>query len=427
MLAQLWQELWIGLFIVLILIGVFSGQSIVVGFGAMGLLMTGVSWLWARVSLDHVTYERILPKRRVFIGESAPMRVVLTNRKPVPLAWVRTEDDVPDGVTVEGAKVAPSASPNATTLVHKTSIGWYERISWSYSVRFTKRGYFRLGPVKIESGDMFGLFDTRMRADDRDAVLVYPRVVPLPDIGIPGGRPLGDVTGGPRAFQDPSRPAAPRDYVPGDPLNTIDWKATARSQRLRVRTFEPSANVTVVLAVSVETSMHYWLGYSPVLLERAITASASLAAYCVEQGYSLGLVSNGVPMVTDRPAELRPSRHQPQLKAVLETLATLQSISLSTMAAHLESHMGRMPSGATVLLVTAHYPDELHGVLGRLRGRGHPVSLVYVGEAPAPVVPPGVVMHDIGEHMARFDEGQAGDAKPDEDKANDDEPASSHA
>jgi len=71
LLAQLWQELWIGLFIVLILIGVFSGQSIVVGFGAMGLLMTGVSWLWARVSLDHVTYERILPKRRVFIGPSA--------------------------------------------------------------------------------------------------------------------------------------------------------------------------------------------------------------------------------------------------------------------------------------------------------------------------------------------------------------------
>jgi uncharacterized protein (DUF58 family) len=405
LLAQLWQELWTGLFVVLILIGVFSGQSIVIGFGAMGLLMTGVSWLWARVSLDHVTYERILPKRRVVIGESAPMRVVLTNRKPVPLAWVRTEDDIPDGVTVESAKVSPSSvSPNATTLVHRTSIGWYERVSWSYSVKFTKRGYFRLGPVKIDSGDMFGLFDTRMRVEDRDAVLVYPRVVPLPDIGIPGGRPLGDVRGGARIFQDPSRPAAPRDYVPGDPLNTIDWKATARSQRLRVRTFEPSANVTVVLAVSVETSMHYWQGYSPVHLERAITAAASLAAHCVEQGYSLGFISNGVPMVTDRPAELRPSRHQPQLKAVLETLATLQAISLSTMANHLEDHMGRMPSGATVLLVTANYPEELHDVLERLRGRGHPVSLVYVGEAPAPVPPPGVVMHDIGEHLAQFDE-----------------------
>ena len=412
MLAQLWQELWTGLFVVLILIGVFSGQSIVIGFGAMGLLMTGVSWLWARVSLDHVTYERILPKRRVFIGESAPMRVVLTNRKPVPLAWVRTEDDIPDGVTVEGTKASASASPNATTLVHKTSIGWYERISWSYSVRFTKRGYFRLGPAKVDSGDMFGLFDTRKRVEDRDAVLVYPRVVPLPDIGIPGGRPLGDVRGGPHIFQDPSRPAAPRDYVPGDPLNTIDWKATARSQRLRVRTFEPSANVTVVLAVSVETSKHYWQGYSPVHLERAITAAASLASRCVEQGYSLGLVSNGVPMVTDRPAELKPSRNQPQLKAVLETLATLQAISISTMAAHLESHMGTVPSGATVLLVTAHYPDELHGVLQRLRSKGHPVALVYVGEAPAPVPPPGVVMHDIGEHMAQFDEEEEGASAP---------------
>jgi uncharacterized protein (DUF58 family) len=404
LLSQLWQELWTGLFIVLIIIGVFAGQGVVIAFGAMGLLMTGVSYLWGRVSLDHVTYERILPKRRVFIGESVPMSVVLTNRKPVPLAWVRTEDAIPDAVKVEGARVTHSASPNSSTLEHRTSIGWYERIRWNYSIRFTRRGYFRLGPAQVDSGDMFGLFDSRMRVEDRDGVLVYPRVVPLPEIGIPGGRPLGEVRGGSRIFQDPSRPAAPRDYVPGDPLNTIDWKATARSQRLRVRTFDPSANVTVVLAVSVETTPHYWQGYSPIHLERAITAGASLASYCVEQGYSLGLLSNGVPMVTDRPAELRPSRNSPQLKAVLETLATLQAISLATMAAHLEEKMTGLPHGATVVVVVAHYSDELIGVLGRLRGRGHPVSLVYVGEAPAPVVPAGVVLHDIGSAMAAFDE-----------------------
>lgn len=404
MLSQLWQELWTGLFVILIIVGVFAGQGIVIAFGAMGLLMTGVSWLWGRVSLSNVTYERILPKRRVFIGETVPLSVVLTNRKPVPLAWVRTEDDIPDAVAIEGASVTASVNPNSSTLEHRTSIGWYERIRWDYSVRFDRRGYFRLGPARIDSGDMFGLFDSRKRVEGTDGVLVYPRVVALPDIGIPGGRPLGEVRGGPRIFQDPSRPGATREYVPGDPLNTIDWKATARSQGLRVRTFDPSANVTVVLAVSVETSPHYWQGYSSVHLERAITAAASLATYCGEQGYSLGLVSNGVPMVTDRPAELRPSRDRPQLKAVLETLATLQAISLSSMATHLEDRMTRFPDGATVVVVTAYYSEELSAVLGRLRGRGHPTVLIYVGEAPGPSVPRGVVLHDIGSYMVGLDE-----------------------
>ena len=60
MVAQLWQELWTGLFVILIIVGIFAGQGIVIAFGAMGLLMTGISWIWGRVSLDEVTYERLL-------------------------------------------------------------------------------------------------------------------------------------------------------------------------------------------------------------------------------------------------------------------------------------------------------------------------------------------------------------------------------
>ena len=140
MLAQLWQELWTGLFVILIAAGVLTGHSVLIAFGAMGLLMTGISWLWGRVSLNRVTYERILPRRRVFIGETAPLSIVLTNKKPVPLAWVRTEDNIPDAVTVEGARFSASVDPNSSTLEHRTSIGWYERIRWDYSVRFRQRG-----------------------------------------------------------------------------------------------------------------------------------------------------------------------------------------------------------------------------------------------------------------------------------------------
>ena len=411
MLAQLWQELWTGLFVILIAAGVLTGHSVLIAFGAMGLLMTGISWLWGRVSLNRVTYERILPRRRVFIGETAPLSIVLTNKKPVPLAWVRTEDSIPDAVIVEGARVASSVDPNSSTLEHRTSIGWYERIRWDYSVRFRQRGYFRLGPARVDSGDIFGLFDSRKRVDTTDAVLVYPRVVPLSDMGIPGGRPLGEVSGGLKIFQDPSRPAGAREYEAGDPLGAIDWKATAKSRSLWVRTFDPSANVTVMLAVSVETSPQHWRGYSSVRLERAITAAASLASHCMESGYSLGLISNGVPMVTDRPAELRPSRSRPQLRAVLEALATLQPITLSPMAAHMENRMGRFPVGATVVLVTAYFDRDLAGVLARLRARGHPAAVVYLGGDPAPPVPAGVALFDIAEQMAGLDD-HAGEGGP---------------
>ena len=52
MFNQAWHDLWLTLFVILILIGIFASQGLIVGFGAMGLLVAGVSWLWNRVSLE---------------------------------------------------------------------------------------------------------------------------------------------------------------------------------------------------------------------------------------------------------------------------------------------------------------------------------------------------------------------------------------
>ena len=401
MFGQLWQELWTAALIVLVVAGMLSGQSVLVAFGAMGLAMTAASWVWGRVSLQGVTYERILPRRRLFIGEEAPISIVVTNRKPVPLAWVTAHDGIPDAATLKGANVRRSVDPNSSVLEHSASIGLYERVRWDYTVRFGRRGYFRLGPARIESGDMFGLFDSRRRLDDAVAVLVYPRVLSLPDLGIDDGRPIGDSAGGPAIFADPSRPEGMREYRPGDGTGSIDWKTTARRGRLSVRTFGPSISSTVIVAVSVETSAQYWRGYSPDLTERAVTAAASLSAHFFSQGRSLGLISNGLTLASDRPAELSPSRSPSQLPAVLETLATLDSMPAGAMSAQLAARSQTLPPGTSVAVVTAYCDPNLLGALTDVGSRGHPTALIYVGDDPPPQVPPGIDLRSIGAQIKR--------------------------
>ena len=110
MFNQAWHDLWLTLFVVLILIGIFSSQGLVAGFGAMGLLVAGVSWLWNRVSLEEVSYSRSFSQRRAFIDEEFSMSVTLVNRKPVPLGKVQIHDEVPDAFTVREASV-PSWRP----------------------------------------------------------------------------------------------------------------------------------------------------------------------------------------------------------------------------------------------------------------------------------------------------------------------------
>ena len=399
MLGQMWQESWIILFVVLIAIGVFAGEGMVIGFAVMGLLITGAARLWNRVSLEDVTYEREFTQNRVFIGERAELRITLANRKPIPLGRLRAEDEVPSCMEIDDGEVVGSPNPEANALRHSTSMAWYERIHWRYSFRCARRGYYRVGPVTLRSGDLFGFFGSERVILGRDYVLVYPRVASLPEIGMPAARPLGETRGGIRMFEDASRPMGLRDYQVGDALKSVDWKATARAGDLQVRTYEPSSAITVILAVAVDTMAHYWEGYSPRHLERIITAAASIANYAHAQRYNLGLFSNGTPVLADRPMRIAPGRSPEQLTIILEALASIRPLPVGLMASQLGDQWRTFPLGATVVVIVSLVSDDMPGVLLNMRERGYKPVLIYVGDGDCPPLPEGVLLYEIGDAL----------------------------
>lgn len=397
MLSQMWHELWVLIFVALIAIGIFTGEGLLIGFSVMGLLVVGTARLWNRVSLENVTYEREFSQRRVFIGEKTTLSITLTNRKPLPLGRVRVEDEIPASMELTDAHVVGSPNPEGKTLMHSASMSWYERIRWTYEFQCSRRGFFRIGPSILRSGDLFGFFSSEEIARDRDYVLVYPRIVSLPEIGMPSARPLGETRGGIRIFEDISRPMGLRDYQMGDPLKTVDWKATARMQELQVRTYEPSSSMAVILAVAVDTMEHTWEGYSAIHLERIITAAASLAVYASERQYSLGLFSNGTPVLADRPMKIAPSQSPDQLTIILEALASIRPLPMGSIAGQLGHQWRSFPLGATIVIVLSLVADELPQILDNMRAHGYKLVVVYVGDKPCPPMPEAVLLHEIGD------------------------------
>ena len=398
--SRAWRNPWMTLSVVLILLGAVAREGLVIGFGVMGLLVAGISWLWNKVSLEEVSYERHLSQQRAFIGEEISMTVTLTNKKPVPLSRVEVNDQVSDAIAIADADITPGLSPNTQELRHSTSMAWYERIRWDYHVTCSKRGLHRIGPAQMESGDLFGFYISEKSVPDEEYLLVYPRVVPLTELGLPAARPLGEVGGGLRIFQDPSRPSGLRDYQQGDPMKIVDWKASARMQKLQVRTFDPSSAITLIMVVVVETTARYRQGYSPPNLELVITAAASVASYAAEQQYSLGLFSNGTPILSDRPMKIAPSRSPEQLTIILEALATVQPLEMmGHMADQLAEHTRRFPIGATLVVITAFLPPELVEAIRNLKAQGHRMVVLYVGDGSSPELPEGVLGHELQEYF----------------------------
>ena len=402
--ARTWIDFWNTFFVITIIAGVLTGQLPIVAFGAVGLVTTGISLAWNRLALEEVTYERHLHQQRAVIGEEVAMTLALTNGKPVPITWVRVEDEVPAELQVVEGDADLSAPSGAQRLRESTSMAWYERVRWDYRLRCTRRGLFRIGPARVESGDPFGFLRSQMVEQQQDTIMVYPRIVPLEELGIPAVRPLGEVRGGIPIFQDVSRPASLREYDAGDPLNAVDWKATAKRQRLQVRTFEPSSSFTLIVVAAVDITVPYWKAFSPVgleLLERVITTAASFASYATDRHYTLGLFSNDMPILAERPMTVPPSRGREQLSTVLGALATIRPFASGSMAVQLAQHSRRFPMGATLLVATAFLPPEFVDTLAELSDRGYRIVVTYVGEEACPALPERILVYQLSEYFAR--------------------------
>ena len=403
MFNKVWHDIWILMFALLIIVGIIAGQGLVIGLGAMGLVVAGVSWVWNRLSLEEVHYERAIEQPRVFIDEETSMTISVLNRKPLPLGKLSVVDEIPDEVEVADARMAVSSSPNTNIIMHNTSLAWYERIRWEYKIKGKARGFYRIGPARMESGDLFGFFESHKPVERNDYILVYPRVVSLPELGMPAVRPLGETRGGIRIFQDESRPSGLREYEVGDPLKIVDWKATARMQSLQVRTYEPSSTFTVILVVLVETSERTWQGYSPVNLERVITSAASVASYATERQYSVGLFSNGTPILADRPMRLNPSSSPEQLTIILEALATIRPLAIGPMAPQLEQNSRQFPLGSTLVMIAAILTPEMMAVISDLKAKGHRIVVIFVGDTEPPDMPEGVISHDLRSYFENME------------------------
>lgn len=365
----------------------------------MGLFLglTGaVSLLWARICLAQVTYTRRLGSHRLFAGEETDLAVEIVNAKPLPLAWLQADDEMPAALDVIGTQLTPSHRPNRVRLTNQLALRWYEKVTRRYRLRVGQRGVYRFGPVELVSGDIFGFVIKRAELEIADQLVVYPKVVPLTALGLPSRRPFGDLQTQRRVVEDPLRPVGVRAYAPGDSFRHIHWKATAHRQALQTKVFDPSASRPLAIFLNINTREHLYEGIDADLQEYAITAAASLARWAWENGHAVGLFVNSVAQSSAQRIRIRPRSHPEQLVTILEALARVITYGRWRIEQVLRAEAPHLPGGATIVVVTAMLNDALRRTLLDLRSREFGVVVVALGEAAQNPRLRGVQYYSIG-------------------------------
>ena len=109
-----------------------------------------------------------------------------------------------------------------------------------------------------------------------------------------------------------------RRYEPGDPYKRIEWRSTARTNRLMVRETNAETQLNVMVVLDSTQSMAYGEA-GRTKLDYAARAVASLVSYLSRRGDFIGLTI----MQGERPAVIRLSRGETQAQRLLAALGGL--------------------------------------------------------------------------------------------------------
>jgi uncharacterized protein (DUF58 family) len=390
-------------------------QPLVFIAGLLALAMGAIPELWYRFCFAGLVYQRHMSERRVFFGETVTLRLSVENRKLLPLPWLEVEDEFPEPLTLQGGRLEPHFKPRRMLLVNALSLWWYQRVTRRYQVQCAARGVFTFGPLTLRSGDPFGLLTREQRLEQEDTLLVYPPILPIERFGLPSHHPFGERRAPRRLLEDPTRVVGVREWQPEDDLRRVHWKATARAMRLQSKVYEPTTTYALALFVNVNTFANPVLGVNAPLFELVVAAAASVAAWANEQGYAVGLFSNGMQALdeaeqsvssdeAERVAQARqamqvrlpPTSRPEQLPRVLEALARLIPYFGSPLEEKLAAEQSFLPIGTTIVLVSAAaaVTPALVMTLLQARTRGHAVALLLTGETAFEV--PGVPSYRLG-------------------------------
>lgn len=325
--------------------------------------------LWLRRDVKQLSWRRRAPQT-AFPGEHTTVEIELANNGLLPIPWLTLTESV------------PAALHNPPAIREVISLGAGERHTITYTLVGSRRGYYRLGPLSLRTGDVLGLEERSLAGPENDSLTIYPPTLSLAELGLPAALPYGTLATSQRLFSDPARPSGVRPYQSADGVRRIDWKTTAHAGDPQVRRYQPAIALETLIALAF-SRQEYGGRFPYDVMERALVAAASIAAHLTERRQPIGLCTTGYDAATGAPAAHLPvGQGRAHMISVLGALGRLDPAAegdLPALAGRAAAHLGW---GSTLVLITGQRGPELVAQLLPLKRRGLSIALILTEPSP---------------------------------------------
>lgn len=350
----------LGLAIVLIVAAFSTGYAFLFFLVYLGLLAGGGSYLVTRLGLADLEAGYAVSELTGHVGDRLRVTYTVRNRGRLPKPWLE----------VHNPTSLPGGLPGRAL-----SLGSRGERSWLVRAPLRRRGHFRIDPLQVRTGDPFGFFEASAAVGHGITIVVYPRVEALPGWRLPPASIEGAHVAPERTLQTTPLASAVRPYAPGDAMNRIHWRTTARSGEIFVKEFELEQTTDVWIFLDLDANTAAGEGDASTT-EVAVRAAASIADKAIGEKRAVGISAFG-----HRTTVIPADRGARQRLKILQLLAAVESDGATPLTEGLVNGIGRLRRGMTAVVVTASQDASFVRPLATLRARGVGVVVVSLDRA----------------------------------------------
>jgi uncharacterized protein (DUF58 family) len=307
-----------------------------------------------------------LESDRVLQGEEVEATIVVEAVTSIDRLELRLE--LPEGVEV---------ADEAGSAVLRLAAG--EPKTVAVRLRCTAWGVYDVGEIEAHAHDPLRVVAWEGRFDRRQPLKAYPRPESLSTILSPFDTSAFTGSEVARSTGEGVEYADIRDYVPGDRVRSINWRASARKDGLVINERHPERNTDVVLFVDSFADVR---GEGRSTLDDAVRAAATVASLYLERRDRVGLVTFGGLMQW-----LRPGMGVVQRYRLVETLLETGVAPTYTWRDVNVIPSRILPPKSLVVALTPLVDSRFVTALENLRGRGF--DLVVIEIDPLSLIAPG--------------------------------------
>lgn len=320
-----------------------------------------VGWIWAKSSSERMTADVKRSKGPHTVGDTISEIVIIRNSGRMPKAWVEVEDrtDLPG---VQFKRVA-----SLGLLVA------FDRFEMSGVV--TRRGEYTIGPLVARTSDPFSLFPQEIEFGGQSTMLIYPKIIDMPDFASPSVHLVGDNSRRHRARALSTDVSTVREYEAGDALGKIHWLSTARTGDLMVKQFDQGSSNDMWVLFDQHIDSVASIGD-----ESTDETGASVAASVIDR-YTRGFLPVGYVGYGSKSLIAPPNQSEFQREQIMRHIASSKPTGDVTMLETLSELERDFGQNTSLIVITASLDGPWVDALGGLSRRGVRVSTVLMDRA----------------------------------------------